>query len=83
MDAKPCVSYIVHMNVAVRERHLTGPRWSLVKAKADELSAPYSAPPIPVLEIAENNGVDVVFASFGSASDKVAGFCDFEGASFM
>lgn len=53
------------------------PRWRDVKAKADQLSDRYSAPPIPVLEIAERCGVDVVFADFGDATDKVAGFCDF------
>lgn len=40
----------------------------------------YSKPPIPVVEIAESNGVDVVFADFGAHSDKVAGFCDFKKA---
>lgn len=57
---------------------LTKPRWSLAQSKADELSAPYSAPPIPVYEIAENNGVNVVFADFGVNAEKVSGFCDFE-----
>lgn len=55
-------------------------RWKLAKQQADELSAPYSSPPIPVLEIAESNGVDVVFSDFGPSGEKVAGFCDFHGA---
>ena len=54
------------------------PRWSKVRRKADELTKPYSAPPIPVLEIAEQKGVHVIFADFGEHSSTVAGFCDFE-----
>lgn len=57
---------------------LKNPRWNNVRAKADELSAPFSSPPIPVQEIAEDNGVDVVFANFGANGEKVAGFCDFK-----
>ncbi|WP_160299164.1 ImmA/IrrE family metallo-endopeptidase [Sphingomonas sp. SRS2] len=30
------------------------------------------------MEIAETQGVDVVFADFGEAGERVAGFCDFE-----
>lgn len=56
------------------------PRWRLAESSADRLSAPYTAPPIPVLEIAEQNGVDVVIADFGENSAKVAGFCDFKNA---
>jgi len=59
---------------------LSKPRWNHVESVANRLTAIYSAPPIPALEIAESNGVDVVFGSFGSASDKVAGFCDFANA---
>ncbi len=59
---------------------LTKPRWSHVESAANKLTAIYSAPPIPALEIAESNGVDVVFSSFGSSGDKVAGFCDFANA---
>lgn len=53
------------------------PRWQLAKEKANYLALAFSAPPIPVLEIAENNGVDVVFSNFGEHGDTVAGFCDF------
>lgn len=53
------------------------PRWKVVKSKADELTKTYTAPPIPVLDIAERNGVDVVFATF---DPNVAGFCDFRSA---
>ena len=51
----------------------------LVRAKreADKLTVHYSAPPIPVVEIAEGNGVNVVFATFGARSDEIAGYCDF------
>lgn len=57
---------------------LTYARWDLARKTADNLAADYSSPPIPVVEIAEQNGVDVVFAEFGAHSDAVAGFCDFE-----
>ena len=57
---------------------LIKPRFSEARRKAEELTAPFSAPPIPVLEIAESVGVDVVFAGFGEAGEKVAGFCDFK-----
>lgn len=53
------------------------PRWDVAERRAEELSAPYSSPPIPVLEIAEQSGVNVVFADFGSNSERVAGLCDF------
>jgi Zn-dependent peptidase ImmA (M78 family) len=56
------------------------PRWDVAERTAEDLSSPYSAPPIPVLEIAEQNGVNVVFANFGSNAEKVAGLCDFENA---
>jgi Zn-dependent peptidase ImmA (M78 family) len=56
---------------------LDSPRWAFVKEMADKLSGQYSAPPIPVLDIAEKSGVDVVFADFAKLSDKVAGACDF------
>ena len=56
---------------------VTSPRWNHVKSVADGLSSEFTSPPIPVLEIAERNGVDVVFADFGQLKDKVAGFCDF------
>lgn len=59
---------------------LTKPRWSHVRSVVNDLTKIYSAPPIPALEIAESNGVNVVFADFGSASDDVAGFCDFASA---
>lgn len=58
----------------------TKPRWGLAKTKADELTAGISTPPIPVYEIAESNGVNVVFADFGTHAESVSGLCDFKGA---
>ncbi|PWB81528.1 MAG: hypothetical protein C3F11_14950 [Methylocystaceae bacterium] len=55
-------------------------RWDYARRRADELTRDYSSPPIPVLEIAEQNGVNVVFSDFGKHRDTVAGFCDFEEA---
>lgn len=59
---------------------INSPRWGQVKSAADKLSEHFSAPPIPVLEIAEQQGVEVVFADFGEHSSTVAGFCDFADA---
>lgn len=56
----------------------TRPRYVLAQTRANALTARYSTPPIPVLEIAEQAGVNVVFSDFGKHSDAVAGFCDFE-----
>lgn len=53
------------------------PRWKHVEEVANRLTEIYSMPPIPVREIAEENGVNVVFADFGKSADKVAGLCDF------
>lgn len=56
----------------------TPPDLKMAKREADNLTKNYSAPPIPVLEIAEMEGVNVVFATFGPYTDRVAGYCDFE-----
>ncbi len=56
------------------------PRWKEANKAARDLAAPYSSPPIPVLEIAQNSGVNVIFTDFGSHSEKIAGFCDFDAA---
>ena len=53
------------------------PRWDFAVTEADMLTSNYSSPPIPVREIAETNGVNVVFAKFGRFNDVMAGFCDF------
>lgn len=55
-------------------------RRDVAKSTADKLTQNYSAPIIPVLEIAESNGVDVIFTDFGDHSQTVAGFCDFASA---
>lgn len=54
--------------------------WRRARLEADRLSEGYTKPPIPVLEIAERNGVNVIFADFGKNADTVAGFCDFRKA---
>lgn len=53
------------------------PEFDRARAAARKLGGIFSEPPIPVLEIAEDNGVDVVFAGFGPNNDTVAGLCDF------
>lgn len=53
------------------------PNWRGAREKASELVEGISAPSIPVTEIAENSGVNVVFTDMGKFSDKVAGFVDF------
>jgi Zn-dependent peptidase ImmA (M78 family) len=58
-------------------RELRRPRWDFARAQADKLSDPYSVPPVPVLEIAERSGVDVILDPFDRFSEVVAGFCDF------
>ena len=58
----------------------TAARWGLAQERANRLTKDYSAPPIPVIEIAESNGVDIVFAGFGDHNSVVAGLCDFENA---
>lgn len=59
---------------------LTRPRWSHVVAAANKLTEDISSPPIPVYEIAERNGVNVVFVDFGPHAGSVSGLCDFEKA---
>lgn len=57
---------------------LSRPRWGLAESTADELTKLYSTPPIPVHEIAESNGVNVVFVDFGQHAEQVSGLCDFQ-----
>lgn len=66
------------MSDAAFKSELPYARWDLARHEADKLTESFSRPPIPVLEIAEQSGVDVVFTDFGSHSATVAGFCDFE-----
>ena len=53
------------------------PRWKLARETADKLTAVYASPPIPVLEIAEQQGVRVRVLDFGGMTDRVSGYCDF------
>lgn len=53
-------------------------RLKQVVAEADRLSSEFSGPPIPVHEIAERNGVNVVVADFGNSSNAVSGYSEFE-----
>ena len=56
----------------------TKTRWDLATREADRLSGVYGAAPVPVKEIAEENGVQVVLADFGENRDRVSGICDFQ-----
>jgi len=58
----------------------TRPRWDHATSSADKLTEGISAPPIPVYEIAESNGVNVLFVDFGVNSEIVSGLCDFKAA---
>ena len=58
----------------------TRPRWEVAEAEARRLTDPFSSPPIPVHEIAESNGANVVFVDFGKHAEAVSGFCDFKGS---
>lgn len=53
-------------------------RWDLAQLEADVRSEAYGAAPVPVTEIAERNGVEVVLANFGRNRDLVSGICDFQ-----
>ena len=54
------------------------PRRGLAIREADTLSEVYGAAPVPVVEVAERNGVEVVLGDFGRNRDRVSGLCDFE-----
>ncbi|MFK4825564.1 ImmA/IrrE family metallo-endopeptidase [Paenochrobactrum sp. BZR 588] len=47
------------------------------RVKARELTKIYTTPQIPVVEIAEMNGVNVVFSDMGKFAEKVADLLDF------
>ena len=59
---------------------MTGSDYPGARRRADRLTATYPHPPIPVLDIAEAQGVNVVFARFGSSSVQTSGYCDFRKA---
>ena len=56
----------------------TKARRDFAKSCADKLTEIFTSPPIPVREIAEQNGVEVVVADFTKHKDDVSGFCVFE-----
>ena len=59
-------------------------RKTMAKDAAESLTEVYSTPAIPVIEIAESNGVKVVLVDFGADyTDKVAGICDFKEARIL
>lgn len=53
------------------------PNRSGARKQAGGLVKIYTAPPIPVVELAEINGVNVVFSDMGKFSEEVAGLLDF------
>ena len=56
------------------------PRLAVAEITADGLSDIYSSPPIPVIDIAEENGVNVLFVDFGKNAEIVSGLVDFPNA---
>ncbi len=56
------------------------PNYRGAKEAADKLTSIYTAPSVPVIEIAEQNGVNVLFVDMGKFKDEIAGFCDFQAA---
>lgn len=54
------------------------PRWEMAERRANDLTKPYSSPPVPVHEIAEMSGVNIVFVDFGKHREEVSGLCDFK-----
>lgn len=49
-----------------------------IEKKADKLTSIYSELPIPVYEIAQEEGLEVYDADFGDFANTCSGFCDFE-----
>lgn len=47
------------------------------RKEARKLVTIFSTPSVPVLEVAEQNGVNVVFSDLGKFSEKVSGLLDF------
>ena len=54
------------------------PNYRGARKLAGKLVEDYTAPSIPAVEVAEQNGVNVIFADMGKFKDEVAGFCDFK-----
>lgn len=53
------------------------PKLSGARFEARKLAEIYSSPSIPVVEVAEQNGVNVVFQDMGKYAESVAGLLDF------
>lgn len=53
------------------------PKLAEAERMADGLTDIYSSPPIPCLDIAEENGVNVYFTDFGKHAETVSGLLDF------
>ena len=56
------------------------PRLADAESSADALTGIYSSPPIPPLDIAKENGVNVLFVDFGKHAETVSGLVDFPNA---
>lgn len=63
------------MNFAMRETDR--PKLRAARERARNLVSKYSVPSVPVVEVAETNGVNVVFVDLGKYAESVAGFLDF------
>ena len=58
----------------------TRPNLADAERAADALSDIYSSPPIPAIDIAEENGVNVLLVDFGENAETVSGLVDFPNA---
>ncbi len=56
---------------------MRSPDYRRARQRAAELTASIPTPPIPVAELIEANGAELVFTGFGEFSDRVSGCCDF------
>ena len=59
------------------------PRWEIARKRAEALTEDSPAPPIPVHEVIETNGAQLVYTGFGEFSDRVSGCCDFANATIF
>jgi Zn-dependent peptidase ImmA (M78 family) len=61
----------------------TKPDYRVARAKASQFAGAYSKPPIPVKDIIEAQGVDVLFVRFGSLGRDIAGVTNFNDAQIL
>ncbi|OKP66789.1 hypothetical protein BTE77_31435 [Ensifer adhaerens] len=54
------------------------PNRSGARKEARKLTSVFTSPSIPVVEVAEQNGVNVVFSDMGRFAESVAGLLDFQ-----